>query len=448
MSVIVLKDEQGEPYGLAGFAEDITHRKRAEEELQEANRRLKELATTDELTGLWNRRRFAEILALELERAKRRHAPLALAMFDIDQFKSINDTYGHAMGDRVLKEAAKTIQGGARGTDVVARYGGDEFMIVMPDATAEEAVSAAERVRKQMAGRQVSDGTQTIRVSLSAGISAFDPAAPVLADALVHEADGALYAAKHSGRDCTRTAGQVAETDVAETAVNAQAIAGLRQQVAALSQRSREAFMQGVRSLVQAQEARDPFAKTHSENIARFAAGIAQAMRVDANQVAVIHRAALLHDIGTIGVPDGILWKPGPLTPEERMVMQQHVLIGVKILDRMRLLDREVPIVRHHHERWDGHGYPDGISGEAIPLGARILAVADAFDAITSDRPYRQARPVAEALKTLQEEAGRQFDPRVVDALVQWVRGTVEAGGGEADLTVEDLVKQGAAAPA
>jgi HD-GYP domain-containing protein (c-di-GMP phosphodiesterase class II) len=128
--------------------------------------------------------------------------------------------------------------------------------------------------------------------------------------------------------------------------------------------------------------------------------------------------------------------------------MEQHVIVGVCILEQLRFLDREVPMVRHHHERWAGQGYPDGIAGQGIPLGARILAVADAFDAITSDRPYRQARPVAEALRILQEEAGRQFDPGVVDALVQWVRHMADAGGGEADLTVEDLVRPRAAAPA
>ena len=189
-----------------------------------------------------------------------------------------------------------------------------------------------------------------------------------------------------------------------------------------------------------AQEARDPYSKFHSENVAHYAACIARAMGMDAQHVETLCRAALVHDIGNIGVPDGILWKPGNLTSDERHLMQQHVTAGVRILDQMRFLEREIPIVRHHHERFDGHGYPDSVSGEAIPLGARILAVADTLDALTADRPYRTARPVHEALQTIVEEAGRQFDPTVVDALLEWVCETRAGLGGDADVTVANLL--------
>lgn len=198
--------------------------------------------------------------------------------------------------------------------------------------------------------------------------------------------------------------------------------------------------MRSIRGLVHAQEARDPFAKCHSENVARFAVGIARTMGLDPQQVSTIRRAALIHDVGKIGVPDGILWKPGALTPAERRLMQEHVVAGVRILDQMRFLEREIPIVRHHHERYDGRGYPDNISGEAIPLGSRILAAADALDAITADRPYRAARPVPETLQVFLEEAGRQFDPLVVDALIQWVCRVRQRLGGTGDVTVADLL--------
>jgi diguanylate cyclase (GGDEF)-like protein/PAS domain S-box-containing protein/putative nucleotidyltransferase with HDIG domain len=441
--------QDGRAVGIRGIAIDVTDRKKVEELLRQANSRLEELATTDELTGLWNRRRFAQMLKTEIDRARRRDAPLALVMFDIDQFKSVNDTYGHSFGDLVLREVAKTLQVSARSTDIVARYAGDEFMFLMPDTTIEAAVSAAERIRRRLDARRLSDGRRAVRVTISAGIGALEPGGPEAADGLVRQADGALYAAKHAGRDCVRTWAQIGRDPPAGPAVDAQAVEQLRRRVAALSRRSRELFVRGIRGLVHAQETRDPYSKFHSENVAHYAACIARAMGMDAQHVATICRAALVHDIGKIGVPDGILWKPGSLTSDERHLMQQHVTAGVRILDQMRFLEREIPIVRHHHERFDGHGYPDSVSGEAIPLGARILAVADTLDALTADRPYRTARPVHEALQTIVEEAGRQFDPTVVDALLEWVCATRASLGGDVDVTVANLLNhepEGAAA--
>jgi diguanylate cyclase (GGDEF)-like protein/putative nucleotidyltransferase with HDIG domain len=411
----------------------------ANEQLNRANESLKELATTDELTGLWNRRQFTQIIHREVDRSRRTGARLALAMFDIDKFKSINDGCGHAMGDQVLREVATALRDGARSTDFAARYGGDEFMVLMPDTSAEEAASAAQRIRDQLDGRQISDGQRAIRVTVSAGLSAIEPGGLADADGLVRAADEALYAAKNSGRDCVRASGQEPVEAADEMSINRKAAEDLRARVVVLSRRSREMFVCGMRGLVQAQEARDPYAKFHSENVAHYAACIAQTMGLDDGQVAVIRRAGLLHDIGKIGVPDGILWKPGSLTEHERTLVQQHVLVGLRILGEQRFLEREVLLVRHHHERYDGHGYPDGISGEAIPLGARILCVADAFDAITADRSYRQARPVHEALQMMVAEAGRQFDSAVVDGLLQWVLTVSRSHGKIGTVTVSDL---------
>ena len=432
-------DRDGRLLGYRGTDIDITERKRAQEALEQANRRLEELATIDELTGLYNRRRFLEMLEAEIERSRRYGAPMALVMADIDQFKSINDTYGHSFGDRVLLEVAKLLRTGARATDAVARYGGDEFMVLMPNTTAEEAVSAAERVRRQMAQRTVSDERQSARVTLSAGIAALSSGGAATGDALVREADEALYAAKHSGRNCTRTWDQITHDHEAQAGANIEAVESLRRQVANLSLQSQEMFIESIESLIRALEARDPYTRSHSEHVTRYAVGIAEAMGLDADQTAVVRRAAMVHDIGKIGVPDAILTKVDPFTADERRTMQQHALIGVRILDQLRFLDREVPIVRHHHERWDGHGYPDAISGEAIPLGARILAVADAFDAITSERVYRRARDVHEALRILIEESGRQFDPNVVDALIQWVRANGDTLGQPQEVATVDV---------
>jgi len=200
---------------------DVTDRKRAEEALQQANTRLEELATTDDLTGLANRRRFMEVLKLEVERSRRHGSNLALVMIDIDGFKAINDTYGHAFGDRVLVEVAKALQGDARVTDLAARYGGDEFMVLMPSTGAEEATSAAERIRKRIAERPVSDGKITLPISVSAGISASEADRTATPDTLAHLADEAMYAAKHAGGNATRTWKQITRDQAEEVSEEA-----------------------------------------------------------------------------------------------------------------------------------------------------------------------------------------------------------------------------------
>ena len=419
---------------------DVTDRKRAEEALQQANTRLEELATTDELTGLANRRRFLEAIGLEMERARRYGSDFALAMIDVDGFKAINDACGHVFGDRVLVEVAKALKDGARATDVVARYGGDEFIVLIPNTGTRKAVSAIERFRRRIAGRVISDGKRSLEVSISAGVSALDSedrtAGP---DILIRQADEALYAAKHGGGNVTKTWNEIARDRTEGGTDEAARVGDLRREVAGLSLQAKEMVVQSIGGLVHALEARDPYTEAHSANVTRYAVAIAETLELAPEETAVIRRAAMVHDIGKIAVPDGILRKPGPLDDHERRIMQRHVLAGVKIIDQMHFLERETPIVRHHHEHWDGKGYPDGISGEAIPLGARILAVADAFDAITSNRVYHNARSVSDALQVLIEESGRQFNARVVDATVKWVLAIGRKLGKESDLTVADL---------
>jgi diguanylate cyclase (GGDEF)-like protein/putative nucleotidyltransferase with HDIG domain len=408
--------------------------------LQAANRQLAQLATTDELTGLWNRRRFIETLRRECRRAARSGASLALAMVDVDRFKAVNDTFGHAFGDRVLQAIAAHLGREARETDIVARYGGEEFMVLMPDTSAEEAFSAAERIRRRVAAHPVADEKRSVEVSISIGISGSSPARRADPEVLVRLADETLYAAKQAGRNCTRTWTEIARDQEHEVADRTEDVVDLERRMASLSLRAKDAFVQSIHGLVQALEARDPYTRHHSDNVTRYAVAIAEQMGLDGEDVAVVRRASRVHDIGKIGVPDALLRKQGELDDRQRRVMRNHVLIGVHILEQLRFLERELPLVRHHHERWDGKGYPDGISGHAIPRGARILAVADAFDALTSDRPYRRAVEVAEALRVLIEGAGTQFDAEVVDALVACVRAAGEEAGKESDLTPQDLL--------
>jgi putative nucleotidyltransferase with HDIG domain len=200
-------------------------------------------------------------------------------------------------------------------------------------------------------------------------------------------------------------------------------------------------FIQSIWGLVQALEAKDPYAKRHSENVTYYAVAIAQRMGINPPEVEAIRRAAMIHDIGKIGVPDAILAKPGRLTPRERSIIEQHPLIAVRILEKMTFLEREITSVRHHHEKWNGQGYPDGLSGDSIPLGARIMAVADTFDALTSNRSYRTLRSIAEAMKILADSAAYEFDPAPVKSMASWVDSVAGQLGRTIDLlTPDDLL--------
>lgn len=441
-----LIDAGGVLRGYRGAAIDITELMLARQTLEEANRRLDALATTDELTGLVNRRRIHELIEAEALRAARYGSPLALVMIDVDRFKGINDSFGHVFGDRAMIQVADTLRREARATDVVARYAGDEFLILMPGVTAEQAAAAAERLRGAVASQSVVDGDWTAKVTISLGLSEA-PAGGAHADALVRQADEALSAAKQAGRNCFRNWNDIAHDRGIDLGPAAVEVENLQNDLESLSEKAHDVFAQSIASLVHALEARDHYTKCHSDHVAIYGTGIAAALGLPPAEIEVIRRAAAVHDIGKIGVCDSILRKRGPLTEAEWRLMQQHVLVGVRILDHLHLMERELPLVRYHHERWDGCGYPHGIAGEAIPLGARILAAADALDALTSDRVYRRAVSLTDALDVLATDAGRHFDPKVIDALMQWV-GDVGRLNGDADPTAADLLATAQMEPA
>ena len=403
-----------------------------------AYQRDKQNFMTDPLTGVGTRRLFEEQMQIECERAFRYKRPFCLAIIDVDNLKPINDELGHAVGDETLKQVAACVSREKRGTDALARYGGDEFVLLMPEVEFEGAALLLERIRSRVEQISLPHGF-TVTVSCGVAQQEVDDQQP--GKEIFHRADQALYEAKRAGRDCIRNWRDVSGRLGYDNIVEQETIRQLQRQIAELSAKSESVFVESVWGLVHAIEARDPYTKSHSENVARYAVGIAEAMGVSPEEIGVIRRAALIQDIGMIGVPDAILRKPGMLTDEERTIMAQHPRIGVHILQQMRFLERETPIVRHHHERWDGQGYPSGIAGAAIPRGARVLAVADALDSITAGRSHRCPRGLGEAVRIFREGAGSQFDPEVVRALILWIDRIARAEGrcGE-ELCASDLL--------
>jgi len=388
---------------------------------------------TDALTGAGSRKLLEDKLQAECARTQRYGHAFSVAIIDLDNFKVINDILGHAAGDDVLVGLAACMKIHKRTPDVLARYGGDEFVILMPQTKAQDAVILMERLRCETQAIKLND---SISVTISCGIAESISEGNNTPREIMRRADLALYEAKNAGRNCVKIWNETMSKLVSPTDLDVEKIKRLQRRIAGLSEQAEQMFIQSIWGLVQALEAKDAYAKRHSENVTYYAVAIAESMRIDAQEVETIRRAAMIHDIGKIGVPDTILAKPGKLTPRERSIIEQHPLIAVRILEKMTFLEREITSVRHHHEKWNGQGYPDGLSGDSIPLGARIMAVADTFDALTSNRSYRTLRSVAEAMKILADSAGYEFDPAPVKSMASWV----DSVAGQLGKTIDRLV--------
>jgi diguanylate cyclase (GGDEF)-like protein len=357
---------------------------------------------TDGLTGLRNHRTFQTDLGETLQAAESERTRLALVMLDIDDFKGINDRHGHPIGDQVLRTIAE-ILGEIAGTDRAFRVGGEEFALLLPERGPAAAKELLDDVHARIGETTFAHSEP---VTISAGIAVF----PEMADDrdnLVQMADSALYWAKNHGK--------------AHTCVYSKGIDNVRRpsEIAVLAER--HARLRAAESLIRIVDAKDTYTGGHSQSVSRLAEGIARTHGLDAKTVEQVRLAALLHDMGKIAVPDGILQKPGKLDPDELAVLREHPELGFQLLENLGVAPVDA-WVRHHHEFWDGSGYPHGLQGEEIPLGSRIILVADAFDAMTSDRAYRRGGSVADAIAELRRKSWTQFDARFVAALEAYLQ--------------------------
>ncbi|MBI2684536.1 MAG: diguanylate cyclase [Actinobacteria bacterium] len=372
---------------------------RLHEQTVEMLRAAEQRAATDPLTGLANHRTFHERLRQEVARATRHGRRLGLVVLDLDHFKGVNDHHGHQVGDDVLVETARRLQACARKGDLVGRVGGEEFAWIVPETEGLGAWQAAERARTAIKRMPFPVAGN---LTISAGVA--DMTMATSADDLYRFADGALYWAKGHGRDVVfRYSPEVVEvlsaTEKAERLEKDQA-------------------RTAIRVLARAVDAKDHSTRDHSERVAELASRIAERMDWDVARIALLREAGLLHDVGKIGIPDRILLKPGRLDPGEYEAVKGHAQLGAEMVSGI-LSPEQVTWVRSHHERFDGRGYPDGLLGAAIPEAARILAVADSVDVMTSERPYSSPIGWADALAECERESGKQFCPDVVSAITR-----------------------------
>ena len=351
------------------------------------------LALTDPLSGLGNHRHFHERLQHDLDKAQEEGFALTLCLLDVDNFKQINDRFGHPAGDRVLAQVAARLRQGGE----AFRLGGDEFALLLPRRDEHEGLSIARSVIERVAETECEFGGS---LSMSAGIATY-PQHGVERSELVRVADSALYLAKEQGKNTVR----VYRPDVIELAELRRLAEGP----------DRAARLRAAASLAHAVDARDAYTGSHSYMVGELAARVARRMGLDGEAIELTRLAGSLHDLGKLAIPEEILRKPGPLNEAERLVLERHPQIGYRMLDSLGV-EPVATWVLHHHERWDGNGYPERKSGGEIPLGARILFVADAYDAMTTDRVYRGRLSHDRAIAELERCAGTQFDPEVVAA--------------------------------
>jgi len=361
-------------------------------------------ARTDSLTQLANRRELEERFAAELERSTRTARPLSILVLDLDWFKEYNDRFGHSSGDRALVMLAEALKRATRTSDVVARLGGEEFGVLAPETDETEGYLLAERLRAEV---RIAFARETEKMTISCGVASF-PVHGISSGEMLHAADRALYEAKESGRDRSVVFKQAG-------------IEGVEREKVAIERTSPR-----LASLVSLAEAVDrrKGSPANSRRVARYAEALARSLNLPEEEVERVRIAALLRDVGEVGVAESILNKPGPLDPRERQEVERHPEIGARIVGAAQL-GRVGEWILTHHERPDGRGYPRGLREHQIPLEGRIVAVADAYAAMTADRPYRQPFSEHRARAELQARAGTQFDHDVVEAFLR-IDGTLD----------------------
>lgn len=375
----------------------------------------KKQANTDGLTKLYNHRYFHERLKEYLSETQ--HDTFSIAMIDVDLFKLYNDIHGHSAGDRALMKIADVLMKSIRKNDIAARYGGEEFAILFPDMDGKEALEIIESIRGEVEHVFCDSNKNNEFLTISAGVASY-PRDGKVAKEVLDSADKAMYIAKHNGRNqsvlCNRK-------DRKNDFLND------HYDMEKMQNNIESAYLSAIYALAATIDAKDHYTYGHSENVSRYAVKLAKGAGFDKEKIDIVRNAGLLHDIGKIGVPESILTKAEKLTKKEYEIMKKHVDISITIIKHIPNLIKVIPAIMSHHERYDGKGYPRGIKGENIPIEGRCLCIVDAFDAMTTDRPYCKALSTEEALVELRKFSGTQFDPGLVEIFIKLLKeGEIE----------------------
>lgn len=416
--LIPINGTPGEITAVMGIARDITDRKNTENKLMASNKKLKQLALRDPLTSLFNHRYLNEIIEAEFYRARRYSYPLSVIMIDVDYFKSINDVYGHKFGDLVLRQLAEKLKKMVRRYDTIVRYGGEEFVIVSPVIDKLNTIVFAQRILDTISLVDFGNRAHNVKLKLSIAVVSFPEDVVIKGMDLVEVAEQILNKAKDSGGNKVYSS-ESSRLIVAGAGHNMNNINFLKSKIVKITRDVNQGLMESIFAFAKTIEVKDHYTGEHVERTVHYATEIAKALELPGEEVERVKQASMLHDLGKIGISEKILLKNSRLTRKEFEVIKKHPQIGVDIIRPVHFLHPIIPFVLHHHERWDGKGYPYGLKEETIPLGARIVAIADVYQALISDRPYRRAYTPAQALEIIQSESGVLFEPGIVDIFVK-----------------------------
>ena len=428
-----VKDEKGNVTYVVETVEDITERKKTEEKLEilnkellKSNRRLRQLSLKDPGTGLYNHRYLEEIIEAEFHRAQRYAHSISVIMLDIDYFKSINDVYGHQFGDLVLKQFARQLKQMVRRYDTVIRFGGEEFIIISPGTDRSIALILAQRLLEAIELYNFGDKKHTVRLQLSIAVASYPDDKIVSGMDLIEVSDHILNKAKEYGGNRVYSSLDMRDREISvlEKSGESPEVKQLRSKIEKITKRANQNLIESIFAFAKTIELKDHYTGEHVERTVHYAVETAKGLSLPKDKIEFIRQASMLHDLGKIGISERILLKRSKLTKSEFEEIKKHPQIAVDILRQIQFLHSIIPLIFCHHEKWNGRGYPSGLKGEEIPLGARIVAIADVFQALISDRPYRKAYPKDRAIKIIKAGSGTQFDPRIVCVFLKILRNS------------------------
>ncbi|MGA1824136.1 MAG: diguanylate cyclase [bacterium] len=383
-----------------------------------ANKRLERLSIKDELTGLYNHRYFWEALDLEFKRAIRYNTSLSCIMLDIDFFKSVNDLGSHAFGDYVLNQLGSLIYSALRATDVAARYGGEEFAVILPSTDYNGARIISKKIKEKIQSYSFKKGSIAMDITVSIGIASFPEDKVKKKTDLVQMADHALYSAKRKGRNMICLYHNVFSIDQ-NLAMGKEKLDDVSTKIKDILRETKRTYIESTKNLIFTVEEMDKYRKNHSSLVSYYSARIAQSISLTKDQVETIAYSGLLHDIGRLGISAKLFNKPDRLTKSEFDIVKKHAQLGAELIRPFKHLHSEYYNILHHHEYYNGTGYPFNLKGNDIPLGARILCLADAYVAMMALRPYRKAYSLKRIKEEIISKAGIQFDPNLVWSLIK-----------------------------